>query len=113
MNKSYFEKRKAEIQLEIDSWKQELRDLEDEYKNSNQKYPIGSKICITAPEHTGWKLMSKETVLFPERKRYAYVVGYEIRCNNVIPILKKAKKDGTISKVYDSIMFETGHIELA
>lgn len=31
MDKSYFKTRKAEIQSEIDSWKQEMRDLEDEY----------------------------------------------------------------------------------
>lgn len=37
MDKSYFKTRKAEIQSEIDSWKQEMRDLEDEYISSNQK----------------------------------------------------------------------------
>lgn len=31
MDKSYFETRKKEIQSEIDSWKQKLKDLEDEY----------------------------------------------------------------------------------
>lgn len=31
MDKSYFKTRKVEIQSEIDSWKQEMRDLEDEY----------------------------------------------------------------------------------
>ena len=54
MDKSYFETRKTEIQSEIDSWKQELKDLEDEYISSNQKFPIGSKVCITTPAHTEW-----------------------------------------------------------
>ena len=40
MDKSYFETRKAEIQSEIDSWKQKLRDLEDEYISSNQKLGV-------------------------------------------------------------------------
>lgn len=36
MDKSYFKTRKAEIQSEIDSWKQEMRDLEDEYGNEEK-----------------------------------------------------------------------------
>ena len=52
MDKSYFETRKKEIQSEIDSWKQKLKDLEDEYISSSQKFPIGSKVCITTPAHT-------------------------------------------------------------
>lgn len=112
MDKSYFETRKAEIQSEIDSWSQELRDLEDEYISTNQKFPIGSKICITTPAHTGWKLCTRETVIFPETRRYAYVTGYEINQNKVVPILMKAKKDGTISKLRDYIAFEKVIVEL-
>lgn len=113
MNKSYFETRKTEIQSEIDSWKQELRDLEDEYISSNQKFPIGSKVCITTPAHEGWALSTREKITFPERKRYSYVTGYEICRNEVVPILMKAKKDGTISKIRDYITFERVIVELA
>lgn len=113
MNKSYFETRKTEIQSEIDSWKQELRDLEDEYISSNQKFPIGSKVCITTPAQEGWALDTREKIMFPERKRYSYVTGYEICRNEVVPILMKAKKDGTISKIRDSITFERVIVELA
>jgi hypothetical protein len=113
MDKSYFETRKTEIQSEIDSWKQELKDLEDEYISSNQKFPIGSKVCITTPAHTGMVLSTREKVTFPEAKRYSYVTGYEIRCKEVVPILMKAKKDGTISKIRDYITFERVIVELA
>ena len=109
----YFETRKTEIQSEIDSWKQELKDLEDEYISSNQKFPIGSKVCITTPAHTGMVLSTREKVTFPEAKRYFYVTGYEIRCKEVVPILMKAKKDGTISKIRDYITFERVIVELA
>ena len=113
MDKSYFETRKAEIQSEIDSWKQELRDLEDEYISSNQKFPVGSKVCITTPAHTGWLLHNHETVVFPEEKRYSYVIGYEIRSGEVVPKLMKAKKDGTISKMRDYISFKRSIVDLA
>lgn len=112
MDKSYFETRKAEIQSEIDSWKQEMRDLEDEYISSNQRFPIGSKICITTPAHTGWMLHTREIVTIPEEKRYSYVIGYEIRCGEVVPQLMKAKKDGTISKLRDYISFERVIVKL-
>ena len=59
---------------------------------------LGSKVCITTPAHTGMVLSTREKVTFPEAKRYFYVTGYEIRCKEVVPILMKAKKDGTISK---------------
>ena len=113
MDKSYFETRKKEIQSEIDSWKQKLKDLEDEYISSSQKFPIGSKVCITTPAHTGMVLSTREKVTFPEAKRYSYVTGYEIWCNEVVPILMKAKKDGTISKIRDYITFERVIVELA
>ena len=98
MDKSYFKTRKAEIQSEIDSWKQEMRDLEDEYISSNKKFPIGSKVCLTIPAHTVKLLWGNETKTIPEEKKFAYVTGYEIVSNEVVPILMKAKKDGTIER---------------
>lgn len=113
MNKSRFLERKNHIQEEIESWKEELRDLEEEYISSNQQLPIGSKVCITTPAHTGMVLSTREKVTFPETKRYSYVTGYEIRYDEVVPILMKAKKDGTISKIRDYITFERVIVELA
>lgn len=51
MDKSYFETRKAEIQFEIDNWKQKMIRLKKEYISSNQKFPIGSKVCLTIPAY--------------------------------------------------------------
>lgn len=112
MNKSIFLERKKHILSEIESWKEELRDVEEEYISSNQKFPIGSKVCITTPAYTGRLLDTHDTKFFPERKRYAYIAGYKIFCNEVEPILMKEKKDGTISKVRDHLMFEKETIEL-
>lgn len=114
MDKERFLERKKHILSEIDSWKEELRGVEEEYISSNQKFPIGSKVCITTPAYTGWGLSSREKVLYPEHKRYAYIVGYEISYGGEItPILRKAKADGSISKNRDYISFENVTIELA
>lgn len=113
MDKSYFRLRKAEIQSEIDSWRRELKDLEDEYVCSNQKFPIGSKVCVITPAHTEWSFSTREKISFPEEKRYAYVTGYEICNNDVVPILMKVKKDGDMSKIRDYLTFERVIIELA
>lgn len=114
MDKEKFLERKRLIQSEIESWKEELRNVEEEYISSNQQFSIGSKVCITTLAHQGWELCSREKVLYPEQKRYAYIVGYEISYGDeVAPILMKAKKDGTISKNRDYIAFEKVKIELA
>lgn len=112
MNKSYFETRKSEIQSEIDSWRQELKDLEDEYISSNQKFPIGSKVCITTPGHEKYNMFNRK-IIVPEEKRFAYITGYNIIANEVVPILMKAKKDGTISKIMDHFFSKIERIELA
>ncbi len=113
MDKTYFETRKNEIQSEIDRWKQKLVDLEDQYISSNQKFPIGSKVCITIPSYIKTFLTTGEMIVVQERKRFAYVTGYEIRVNEVFPTLMKAKKDGTISKIRDFVIFQRVTIELA
>lgn len=92
MEKLYFIQRKAKIEEEIASWKQELKDLEEDYIESNQKFPIGSKVCIITPAYTSTVLSTDEKRHIPEQKRYSYVVGYEIRCNDIAYILMKAKK---------------------
>jgi hypothetical protein len=112
MDKSYFKTRKAEIQFEIDNWKQKMIRLEKEYISSNQKFPIGSKVCLTIPAHTVRILCDSKTKTIPEEKKFAYVTGYEIVSNEVVPILMKAKKDGTISKLREYIPFGQFTIEL-
>lgn len=50
--------------------------------------------------------------MVPEEKKFAYVTGYEIVANEVVPILMKAKKDGTISKLREYTSFKQVTIEL-
>lgn len=47
--------------------------LEKDYIESNQVFPIGSKVCITVMDH--------ERILVPEAKRLAYIADYEIDDN--------------------------------
>lgn len=113
MDKSYFIQRKAEIEEEIATWKQELKDLEEEYIESNQQFPVGSKVCIITPAHVETVIMTDEKRNIPEQKRYSYVVGYEICRNDIAYVLLQAKKDGKISKLRDYGPYQHETIELA
>lgn len=114
MDKSYFKTRKAEIQSEIDSWKQKMRDLENEYISSNQKFPIGSKVCVTIPAHTFKVVWNGKKKSVPEEKIFAYISGYEVIANNVVPIFMKMKKNGEISKKREYLsLYDNCKIDLA
>lgn len=113
MDKSYFETRKAEIQSKIDNYNKEMKELEDEYMSSNQKFPVGSKVRLTIPAYNIRDLSGEIIRTYPEKKKFAYVTGYEIERNEVVPILMKAKKDGTISKLREYTSFIKFTIELA
>lgn len=67
---------------------------------------------MTIPAHTVKLLWGNETKTIPEEKKFAYVTGYEIVSNEVVPILMKAKKDGTISKLREYLSFKQVTIEL-
>jgi hypothetical protein len=108
MKKEEFEKRKAEIQSQIDSWKRELEFLKEAYIASNQEFPIGSKVCIVTPTKKVWAGNNNGEVIVPSSKREAFVSGYEIYCDKVVPIFKKVKKDGTMSQKREYVYaFET------
>lgn len=62
MNKEEFQTKKNDINSKIRELKSQKIKLEKEYIESNAKYPIGSKVCITTNES----------------KRYAYVKDYRI-----------------------------------
>lgn len=67
---------------------------------------------MTIPAYKTRLLWSNETKTIPEEKKFAYVTGYEIVSNEVVPILMKAKKDGTISKLREYLSFKQVTIEL-
>lgn len=84
MNKEEFKSKKKIINSNIEELKNEMIKLEKEYIESNAKYPIGSKVCITTNES----------------KRYAYVKDYRINSlDNIEPLFNKVKKDGTMSEM--------------
>lgn len=84
MNKEEFRTKKEIINSKINELKNEMIKLKKEYIESNVKYPIGSKVCITTNES----------------KRYAYVKDYRIDfLDNIEPLFNKVKKDGTMSKM--------------
>lgn len=49
MNKEEFQTKKNDINSKIRELKSQKIKLEKEYIESNAKYPIGSKVCITTP----------------------------------------------------------------
>lgn len=84
MNKEEFKSKKKILNSNIEELKNEMIKLEKEYIESNVKYPIGSKVCITTNES----------------KRYAYVKDYMINyLDNIEPLFNKVKKDGTMSEM--------------
>lgn len=84
MNKEEFQTKKNDINSKIRELKSQKIQLEKEYIESNMKYPIGSKVCITTNES----------------KRYAYVKDYRIDFyDNIEPLFNEVKKDGTMSKM--------------
>lgn len=100
MNKEEFTTKREIINSKMNELKNEMIKLEKEYIESNVKYPIGSKVCITTPASTYTKLDNLERVIVPERKQYAYVRDYRINfLDDIEPLFGKVKKDGTMSNV--------------
>lgn len=60
-----------------------LIDLRIEYVKSNSPIPVGSKVKVTGVNTT----------------QYGFLVGYYEQCYEVLPHIKKMKKDGTQSLV--------------
>lgn len=81
MNKEEFQTKKNDIDSKIRELKNQKIQLEKEYIESNQVFPIGSKVCIT--------VMAHERILVPEAKKLAYIADYEIDDNGeVVPSLR-------------------------
>jgi len=69
-----------------------INELTEEYVKSNSRIPNGTKVKITQ--------MCSNVV--PEKVyavHYGYLVGYHCEFDEVRPIIKKLKKDGTPSMV--------------
>lgn len=109
MNKEEFQTKKNDINSKIRELKSQKIKLGKEYIESNAKYPIGSKVCITTPASVYTSLHDLTGVTVPETKQYAYIVGY--LCD-IKPLFKKINKDGSVSKVNLYVNLENVVIEL-
>lgn len=113
MTKEEFKAKREIINSKMNELKNEMIKLEKEYIESNVKYPIGSKVCITTPASTYTKLDNLESVTVPERKQYAYVRDYRINfLDDIDPLFSKVKKDGTMSDVNLYVNLTNTTIEL-
>ena len=87
MNKEEFLSKRYAIDLKI-----KKLNGEKEYIESNQVFPIGSKVCITVMDH--------ERILVPEAKKLAYIADYDIDDNGeVVPSLRQLDYNGGMSAI--------------
>lgn len=106
MNKEEFLSKRYAIDLKLKELNGEKEQLEKEYIESNQVFPIGSKVCITVPAH--------ERILVPEAKKLAYIADYEIDDNGeVVPSLRQLDYNGGMSAIPLFVNLNKAIIELA
>ena len=96
MNKEEFLSKRYAIDLKIKKLNGEKEQLEKEYIESNQVFPIGSKVCITVMAHK----RNNERILVPEAKKLAYIADYDIDDNGeVVPSLRQLDYNGGMSEI--------------
>lgn len=72
MNKEEFLSKRYAIDLKLKELNGEREQLEKEYIESNQGFPIGSKVCITVPAHEVFALLVKVLVCSTVAKRLSH-----------------------------------------
>lgn len=111
MEKEQYLKELKELNDSMDSLKNKLRVLKTSYIADNSNFKIGDKVKIVSPPHPFFSIGGKK-VITSHSERFAYVDGFEIDYNkDVVPTLKKAKKDGSISQHKDWFNSNNSHIE--
>jgi hypothetical protein len=91
MDKKEFLEKKNAIEKEIADLCNKNNELCQEYIESNQPFPIGSKVKVTMLENV--PLGEREEIV------YGVVKGYKISVDNEVrPVLSKVNKDGTAHK---------------
>ena len=110
MNKEEFLSKRYAIDLKLKELNGEKEQLEKEYIESNQGFPVGSKVCITVLAHTFW---NNERILVPEAKKLAYIADYEIDDNGeVVPSLRQLDYNGGMSAIPLFVNLKKDIIEL-
>lgn len=113
MNKEEFLSKRDAIDLMLKDLNGEKEQLEKEYIESNQGFPIGSKVCITVLANERFSLLSNERILLPEVKKLAYIADYEIDDNGeVVPSLRQLDCNGGMSAIPLFVNFKKVIIEL-
>lgn len=104
MDKQEYKTKKEQILESIAALKREKERLDSEYIESNRVFNDGEKVLVRTKEHPYWKAGGSEpSGMVKEETRYAFIKRYEIICDDVVPVLSKCKKDGTMSKVRDCL----------
>ena len=110
MNKEEFQTKKNDIDSKIRELKNQKIQLEKKYIESNQVFPIGSKVCITVMAHK----RNNERILVPEAKKLAYIADYDIDDNGeVVPSLRQLDCNGGMSAIPLFVNLKKAIIELA
>lgn len=100
MNKEEFLSKRDAIDLKLKELNGEKEQMEKEYIESNQGFPVGSKVCITVPAHERYIFWNNEKILVPEAKKLAYIADYEIDDNGeVVPSLRQLDYNGGMSEM--------------
>lgn len=114
MNKEEFQTKKNDIDSKIRELKNQKIQLEKEYIESNQGFPVGSKVCITVLAHERYIFGNNERILVPEAKKLAYIADYEIDDNGeVVPSLRQLDYNGGMSAIPLFVDLKKDIIELA
>ena len=113
MNKEEFLSKRDAIDLKLKELNGEKEQLGKEYIESNQGFPIGSKVCITVPAHERFSLLDNERILVPEAKKLAYIADYEIDDDGeIVPSLRQLDCNGGMSAIPLCVNFKKVIIEL-
>lgn len=92
MTKSEYIENKQKIKNQITDLRQKLKSLESQYIEANRLFKDGEKVKVTDTSNGN--------------ERFAFVNGYKIAFKAKLkPLLKKCKKDGTISQVNDFLHY--------
>ena len=105
MSKEEYIEQKEVLIMKIEQIKAQIKNLDKEYIEANKKFESMDIVEITTPAREVTNLFTGMKETLPENKRMGIVVENYIDWeNNVVPFVKKMKKDGTMSKNKDYIM---------
>lgn len=104
MTKEEYISQRKDLEKKIALLEAEKLELNKTYIEANKKFESMDIVEITTPQREVTNLITGEKETLPENKRMGIVVANYIDWeNNVVPLVKKMKKDGTMSKNKDYI----------